>query len=204
MPLEALADWPLGRRNRALAELHCSCFGPRMPAWVECRRCGQKLEFELDGRAFADEGTQPGETAGDPIVLNGRSFRLPTSRDLARAAGCPDPEQAAVELAESCRIDGGTALAGEWRDAELDELGARMALLDPMAETRVALLCPDCGHAWEATFDVADFLWTEIEARARALLAEIHALASAYGWTEGEILALSPQRRAAYVGIVQR
>jgi hypothetical protein len=38
-----------------------------------------------------------------------------------------------------------------------------------------------------------------MDARARALLAEVHSLARAYGWTEPEILALSPQRRAAYL-----
>src|SRR6202012_4085549 len=48
-----LADWPLGRRNQALAELRCLCFGARMRAWIACERCEEKLEFDLDGREFA-------------------------------------------------------------------------------------------------------------------------------------------------------
>jgi hypothetical protein len=199
---EFLADWPLGRRNRALAALRCSSFGPRMPAWVACARCGEKLEFELDGRVLAEGGRPEDEGVPEPIVVKGRTFRLPTSRDLARAAGA-DPGRAALALAESCRTDGGGALADDWLSPELEELGERMARLDPMAETRVSLLCPDCGHAWEAAFDLADFLWAEIEARARRLLREIHGLASAYGWTEDEILALRPQRRALYLELVE-
>jgi hypothetical protein len=37
---------------------------------------------------------------------------------------------------------------------------------------------------------------------ARSLLAEVHSLARAYGWTESEILALSPQRRSTYLEMV--
>ena len=40
------------------------------------------------------------------------------------------------------------------------------------------------------------------EARARALLAAVHTLARAYGWSEPDVLALSEQRRAAYLEMV--
>jgi hypothetical protein len=53
-----------------------------------------------------------------------------------------------------------------------------------------------------ATFDAGSLLWEEIDARARALLAEVHQLAAAYGWSEGQILALSDRRRAVYLDLV--
>jgi hypothetical protein len=34
-------------------------------------------------------------------------------------------------------------------------------------------------------------------------LRDVHELASAYGWRESEILALSPQRRQAYLELVR-
>ncbi len=76
-----------------------------------------------------------------------------------------------------------------------------MAQADPLAETRLALECPSCAHAWEESFDIAGFLWEEIEARARRIVFDVHALASAYGWTEAQILALSAvsRRRALYL-----
>ena len=45
-------------------------------------------------------------------------------------------------------------------------------------------------------------LWEEIEVRAHVLLGEVHRLASAYGWSEAQILALSPARRASYLAMV--
>jgi len=44
---DALADWPLGRCNQALAELHCAWFGPNLHAWTDCIKCGEKLEAGL-------------------------------------------------------------------------------------------------------------------------------------------------------------
>ena len=45
-------------------------------------------------------------------------------------------------------------------------------------------------------------LWAEISARAQHLLREVHLLASAYGWSEQQILELSPTRRASYLRMV--
>ena len=77
-----------------------------------------------------------------------------------------------------------------------------MALADPMAEIRLALNCVGCSNQWEETLDIASFLWTEIASRAKRLLREVHTIASAYGWTEGEILSLSEARRALYLEMV--
>jgi hypothetical protein len=51
--------------------------------------------------------------------------------------------------------------------------------------------------------NVASLLWDDIEAHAHKLVGEVDALARAYGWTEPEILVLSPQRRATYLAMVQ-
>ena len=85
---ESAADWPIGRRNRALVEMQLACFGPALRGWTSCRRCADKLEFALDGRALAES---PLPEQGEPIVVSGRTFRLPTSRDLARIAAEDDP-----------------------------------------------------------------------------------------------------------------
>jgi hypothetical protein len=199
-PYERLADWPLGRRNEAVAQLRASCFGDAVRAWLSCPVCAEKLEFELDGRLLAGAADRHG--ARDvPIVVNGRSFRLPTSRDLAAAARESDPLQASMRLAESCCLE--AQAPATWSEAELEELGQALALADPHAEIRLPLQCPGCGHAWEETLDIASFTWEEIEARARRLLFDVHTLASAYGWTEAEILSLGSGRRALYLEMVR-
>jgi hypothetical protein len=201
IPYQSLADWPLGRRNRALAALRCCTFGPRLQGWFACGHCGEKLEFEMDGRALAGDEDPEAVSTHEPIVVRGHSFRIPTTRDLAKAARETNARLAALRLMESCRIDAGETPA--WSEEDLEEVGQSMALADPMAEIRLTLHCPSCGHEGNETLDIATFLWAEIESRAKRLLLEIHYLASAYGWTEKEILALSDSRRALYLEMVQ-
>ncbi|MFM0336848.1 hypothetical protein [Paraburkholderia fungorum] len=198
---ETLADWPLGRRNHALIELHCACFGTQLQGWLACEDCHEKLEFTLDGRALAQAGRDWRGGAPTEIAVGARTFRLPTSRDLAHVADAADSLDAARQLLDRCCVE--PAASAAWSDAELDEIGDRMAQADPLAETQLALHCPACGADWHETFDIAAFLWTQIEARAKRLLWAIHALARAYGWSEAAILSLDENRRAFYLKMVR-
>ena len=74
--------------------------------------------------------------------------------------------------------------------------------LDPQAEIRINLTCPECSHRWEVFFDITSFLWTEIDEWAGRMLQTVHKLARACGWTEKDILNLSPIRRQLYLGMV--
>ncbi|MGB6743169.1 MAG: hypothetical protein WBE38_05875 [Terracidiphilus sp.] len=200
---ENVADWPLGRRNQALAELHRSYFGSRLQGWTKCGQCGEKLEFGLDCRSLIErQRERSADQILEPIVAKGCSFRVPTSRDLARVAREIDAEAAALRLMECCRIgDGGDAM--EWSREELEQLGEKMIAADPLAEILLSFECPACKAAREQALDLPAFLWAELEAFAKRMLYEIHLLASAYGWSEREILSLSESRRAAYLEMVQ-
>jgi hypothetical protein len=199
-PREALAELSAGERDAVLLELRRAAFGARMPGYADCPRCGQRLEFTLDAERVRLQAALP-HTAGRTVRLeSGLAFRLPTSRDLARVAGEGGPEAAARRLADLCRVeaadDGGAA---DWPDAVLAEVEAAMAEADPQADVELDFDCAVCGHPWRVPFDVAGYVWEEIESRAGRLLVEVHALARAYGWTERDILALSDARRAAYL-----
>jgi hypothetical protein len=203
---DSAADWPIGRRNRALVEMQLACFGRTLRGWTSCRRCAEKLEFALDGLALA-EGPLPEQ--GESIVANGRTFRLPTSRDLARVAAEDDPSKAAVALVEMCRIDGEVGPVErcftteiDWTEEDLDAIGDKMALADPLGEIMLHFDCPECGEVFDDNLDLSTFLRAEIEGRAKRLLREVHTLASAYGWSEAEILALNPARRQFYLEMV--
>jgi hypothetical protein len=194
---ESVADWPLGRRNRALAELHCACFGPRLSGWTTCRECGEKLEFNVDGHALIATGAAP---AAEAVAIGGRTFRLPTSRDLARIAEAADEVDAARSLLDLCLVAGDAAA---WSEEEIEAAGERMAAADPLAEVRLDFKCPACGAAFEESLELASFLWSELEGRAKRLLLDVHLLARAYGWSEAEVLALSPVRRKFYLEMVE-
>ncbi len=198
---ETLADWPLGRRNKALVELRCACFGPNLQAWTACTQCAEKLEFELDGRALTQSANDADYSRSEPVVVNGQLFRLPTSRDVARIAQESDCADAALRLAEACRVAGNDSATCS--ESDLEEVGRQMSLADPMAEILIDLACPVCGYGNDSHLDIASYLWSEIDARAKRLLLDVHALASAYGWTERTVLALSDQRRAVYLEMVR-
>lgn len=197
---ESLADWSLGRRNRALLEFRSKCFGTHLHGWACCTLCGEKLEIEVDDRTLLSGSLRAEDSGSETVVVDRYSFRLPTSRDLAHAARETDSYAGALRLIEACLADTGDAPA--WTEEILEKVGEGMALADPMAELALALRCPACEHEWIAILDIATFLWTEIEARAKRTAFEVHALASQYGWTEKEILSLSEQRRALYLDMV--
>jgi hypothetical protein len=198
------ADWPIGRRNRALAQLRTAFFGPALRGWTECPQCREQLEFEWDARGVNDDASCE---CGEPIRLRGRAFRLPTSRDLAQVATEPDPRTAAIRLMEQCSLDPRAGAeeqeSSEWTEADIDALGEQMALADPRAEVALHFDCPACGASFDERLDLAAFVWAEIEGQAKRLLLDVHTLASAYGWSEAEIVSLAPARREFYIAMVR-
>jgi hypothetical protein len=88
------------------------------------------------------------------------------------------------------------------RDASEAMLAAVMDALEEEDDLRIAVTCPECDAAWDVVFDPGTYLWHELDAAAIRVLREIDALASAYGWSEEQILALSPRRRAIYLRMV--
>jgi hypothetical protein len=193
-PSAGLADWPLGKRNAALTRLRCECFGSALTGWVACPQCGERLEFSLDVGLLSPQGNE----AAAYLTVDGRSFRPLTSRDLASVAAESDERAAAHKLLRLC-----CAEENEFTDEDLDDLGELLAEADPLAETLLDFSCAACDHRWQEPLDIAEWLWAEVDARARRLLFDVHALATAYGWTEREILSMSEPRRALYLDMVQ-
>lgn len=208
--LAELADAPLPERDRALLDLRCANFGERLPAFVDCPACATRLEFMLDAQALR-------ESSGGAVPdLDGRPLRAPSSRDLALALQQADPDAGRRLLASRCLVEhgaldvgpsareGSSAASGIDTDATLDaaavdRIEALLAEADAAGELLLDLGCEACGHRWQAAFDIAQYLWEEIDAGARRLIGEVDALARAYGWSEPEVLALGPVRRAVYL-----
>jgi len=196
-----LADLPLGSINIELLRLRAACFGPCIDAYTDCGACGERLTLRLEVDQML-AGVGKGD-AQDWAEIGGLRFRAPTSRDLAAIVDETDPHTAALQLLERC-LDV-TAPAPAVADLTPERIGAIEAgleALDPAADLGLAVSCGTCGHSWVAGLDIGALLWEEICARVHAVLLEVHQLACAYGWSEPEILALSPQRRGAYLGLV--
>lgn len=195
---ESLADMPIGQRNKTLLALRTQCFGEQMGGIAECEACGEELEFTLNSATLE---ASPAADREHRICIGGRTYRLPTSRDLAIAAHEADAGNAALRLLESCKVSGEEM--ADMLERQMDIIGEQMALADPAADILLTLSCARCGHRWDEPLDVTTFLWTELDARARRLLADVHELAFAYGWTERDILSLGEHRRAGYLQMVR-
>jgi hypothetical protein len=135
-------------------------------------------------------------------------FRLPNSLDLLACTDAPDEDTARQTLLARCLAgsahEGDTNNSAALPAAVLDLVVAQMAATDPQADVQLALACPACGHTWQAVFDILAYLWSELHAWARRTLYDVHCLASAYGWREADILALSPWRRQFYLEAVSQ
>lgn len=201
---DALARLSIGRRDTLLMTLREWTFGPHLVSLAACPDCGERLELEMAVADLRVPSTGPAperlEMTADGYEV---SLRLPDSQDLATITGETDLPTLRQRLLGRCLL----AVRHLGEDAPLPEVleeaaMARLAEADPQADVQLALSCPDCGCSWLAAFDIATFLWREIEAWAARILREIHALARAYGWSEAEILSLSPQRRQIYLQMV--
>ena len=123
--------------------------------------------------------------------------------DLRAVADAPSRERLLRRCVTAVRRDGRTLGPPKTfrPDSPRRSAGARRrSTRRPAIELQLA--CPDCGHPWAVPFDTVSFLWDEVGAWAERTLREVHLLASAYGWGEDEILALSPERRRRYLGMV--
>jgi hypothetical protein len=201
--LDSLGPVPdaLGARNAALLAVRNSVFDSIWPLRSRCPECDAELEFAADSLALAQQLDPMGTPAAGPVPWRGGSLdlRAPTARDLRAVAHHRDKRAAARALLARC-TDG--LDPAELDDPALEELGQRVEALDPAALVSFALACPDCGHRWSAAIDVAEAVWSELRLAAERILTDVDALARAYGWTEDEILRLSPARRAAYLQLV--
>ena len=189
---ESIASLPIGTRDSLLLTLRGCLFGHRLEAVTVCPSCDERVETAFGIQDIRAETTVNPEgyiTKGDRTI----HFRLPTSADLIAIADCVDSR---AELLRRC--------AGEFPPGADAAICERMAELDPQAEVQLALACPACGVGWTAIFDIVAFFWKEIEVWARRMLGEVHALASAYGWSERDILAMNGRRRQAYLELLDR
>jgi hypothetical protein len=211
---ETIAAWPIGQRDVRLMQLREWMFGPQLANTAQCPQCAERVEWESRISDFLPAQGMVGET-GEPLEsttageINAAGyevrFRLPTSRDMAEVMGASGQDALQRLLTRCilsvCRGDRSCEVVG-LPDTVLAALSAKMEAMDPQADIRIALTCPQCSHDWHAQFDIADYLWAEIQHWARQTLNAVHRLARTYGWSEYDILALSPVRRQLYLGMI--
>lgn len=205
---EAIALMPVGRRDAALIDLHTAMFGTAIAATINCPTCDAVAEVALDAAEILAE---PAGQADVEVSLADWTVkaRAANSRDMASLGELsPDDDAAAIgnrarrlalALVTDCRRAGQLQSPETLPDAVIDALGEALAAADPLATIDLAINCPACGAAIVAIHDPATHLARAVDSGARRVISDVALLARSFGWSEADILAMGPQRRAAYL-----
>jgi hypothetical protein len=206
-PAADLLAVSIPRRDTLLFDVRRLTFGDELRAIVSCPACGESLEFSTTVTAFAPAESPPAESVTIETGTLRASIRPPTTVDLLAIRDARSIETARDELLSRCieslERDGTPVPLASLGADEIAALAAVASDDGALSDLVLDLSCAACGAAWQSTFDVAAFLWEEVRAFASRLLPEVHRIARAYGWSERDILALSPSRRARYLELIE-
>ncbi|HTP11012.1 MAG TPA: phage baseplate protein [Anaerolineae bacterium] len=203
-PVEELACLSIGQRDARLLALREQLMGAQVDSVTTCPACDEELELSFD---VADLRAATPLLATDTLSLNVDDchveFRLLDSLDLIAAASTSDQAAARRSLFERSILQAhgvdGVLAADQLSESMVGTVAAQMAVVDPQADIQIELVCPACGYTWQTGFDPVRFMWSELNAWALHALRDVHRLASAYGWSEADILAMHPGRRQIYL-----
>lgn len=201
------ARWTIAHRDSALFDLRQQLFGDKVEAVVSCVRCGEQAELDFtlaEVRKLRNASDEPSNKFSTRVIqIHGRRirYRAPNSEDLLAISGCTEIDEARQRLLERC-VGFADTKPGTLTDAMVRRVLTQLNRDHAKTTFEVNLTCPGCGFVWAAPFDIAAFLWREIDDWARRMLREVHHLASRYGWSESDILSMSARRRHQYLELL--
>jgi hypothetical protein len=203
-PGETFAQLSIGQRDGQLLSLREKIFGQDIVALTNCPKCNELLETNLRS---SDIRIPRDLDLPEPLSLKSQDytvrFRLPNSQDLIEISDVRDSPSLKNILIGRCILQvrqGDLERTPEQLPGEVVEaILKRMDESDPLANIYLNLCCPACAHEWHEQFDILGFFWNEIDDWANRTLDAIHLIASAYGWSESEILSLGTMRRQIYL-----
>lgn len=205
---EEMSRLSLGQLNAHLLDARERLLGPDMNCYAECPLCNERLEFAVAVSAIRGGGSVEPKAQEQELSIEGYDlrFRLLNSLDLKAVSEAADKQTMRRRLAARCvleaRREGEQVTGDQLPESIITGLAARLSECDPEAEVLLDLECPSCKGRWQTALDVAGFFWTELSAQVRRLLSEAHTIASAYGWREADILAMSARRRHFYLELI--
>jgi hypothetical protein len=197
-----LQDWaqlPVTDFEFLLLRLRETLLGDHVSSLVGCPSCAERVEISFrisDYIARIRPAALPEVTAAPQdgwLQLETAQFRLPRVADVLAAQGAAHPGR---ELQRRCLSPG----LEEKLRRRLERVIAKLA---PQVTGEVGGACPACGALLAAWFDVPGFVLTELRRLAAGIHAEVHLLATHYGWAEAAILALPGARRRAYAELIR-
>ncbi|MES9852176.1 MAG: hypothetical protein ABW170_10125 [Candidatus Thiodiazotropha sp. L084R] len=188
-------SWTVNRRLQGLLAVTLATRGELLILTAHCQQqaCSQPMDLPLRIRDFlqSDDPLQVDvQSEGDQAV----EIRLPTGNDQRAwlQEGHFSPDQMLERL---IREPLNTTLSAEW----FENIEAALMVADPLTILEIETLCPECGATNHLPVDLEHECLNSLAAEQPRLFDEIHQLASAYHWSEAEILAIPVERRRHYL-----
>ena len=174
------------------------------PVWLTAE-CGQCRElFDVSMRF----GKLPVKPAGDHYpetsvdTIHGRlQVRVPSGADQEAIAEIDDETEALIILLQrivSTADPSGVFDVTRLSEAEIADIEARVEAMAPEIATHLNTRCPSC----ETENQLPIHSYTLLQRPVGDLYAEIHRLATAYHWSEKDILGLPRARRKFYLQMI--
>ena len=217
-PEDFLWDMPVGDR---IAHLLVLAFGenPSMTRILTCPEegCGEAMDvpLHLDSLPGVREVLEMKEMrerdGGDRIItvnLDGGAVRLrrPTGSDQRRwmdRGNIPGDDPVHDMIASLLVEDPGHPREAPFSPGEVRIMEDALEEADPLVNLTLTVTCPGCGGLSNHPLDLEAMALSRLRERQKQLIHEVHTIASRYHWTEEEILALPPRRRATYLDLIE-
>ncbi len=206
---ETLVKLSVGQRDQHLLQLRDCLFGQKLLNTALCPQCNERVEWENRTTDFLAQSDEGAATSNEFELEAGEyalRFRLPNSLDIAAVVNNESSKNAQQQLLSRCLLEANRAGTrcdfAQLPDFIIQKLIHQIETLDTHADISIKLNCPHCSHDWVVLFDIASFLWKEVNDWAGQMMQIVYKLAAAYGWSEREILGISPVRRQLYLGML--
>ncbi len=197
----------IGERDARLIQLREWIFGSGLKNMVDCPACSERIEWETNIKdiglpsAYNHEPTKEFNLEVDEFNIR---FRLPNSIDISNTIANsgehpPDPDELLKRCILKVQCRQKNSEINDLPDKVMNALSRKIEEMDPHADIRMKLSCPNCNHQWESRFDIVSYLWMEINSWAKQILRDVSVLAKTFGWSEHDILNMNPKRRHLYL-----
>lgn len=207
--INKVSELSIGERDAGLLSFRKWLFGSRLINVATCPKCSTPMEWETDIESITLQEVHPDQAVkilkleSDGFKIN---FRLPNSSDVISAMANPGLSSDSSSFIAGCILEiqkDQQTLVPEALPAEMFErIDQIMSNADPQADVTMLLNCPECEEKWEASFDIMNYLWLEIDNWAKHLMQEVAVLAKNFSWSESDILNLSIHKRKLYLDMV--
>lgn len=204
-PDDILLQWTLHKRLQGLLAATTISCGQNADLTIRCANaaCLKPVDIDIDFLAFANTNDVRSFewSAAEGINL---LIDLPTGEDQyqwSEAEVLRDRDMQKKIATSLVRKINGNTPTPDWQisDEWLASLSEEFERQDPLTALKLTTNCPECSQQIDVDFDLEGMLLQKLKLKQKIVFEQIHHLASAYHWSEKEIIEMPSWRRAYYL-----